>query len=664
MSTNILIVTHEQNMIGELRELLTRLGYKIVGIAATNEEIIKKIEEGKPDLILADIRLNGNGGGIKTGHLVRSRYDLPIIYFTGSASETTVQRAKSTGPFGYIFKPFDEKQIYATIETALLRHDLELELREERRWLNTVLDSINEGVIALDDHGIIRFINPIATQLTGWSQVETVGKTLYEVFALIDESSHERLEIAGIKKSINSSSLETRVEGLLLSKYGKTTPIKADITIMQPGNGQASGMVLVFRDITKSREAVQEIRRQSQRAQALVETAARLNAQLELNSVLETVCNISNQALKADATAVLLQDTKKNSFKLMALDTQVMALEKYEDLSTELHKSALESILAEENSVALIDNIQTFPQLTCLELFKEKGIHTIGIAGLYRQHDLIGILILIYFGAKTYQLEDTRILLKALADQAAASITNANLFEQVRDGRERQKALASKLVEIQESERQHIARELHDQVGQVLTGLQFMLESAKNQTSNAYVNKISEAQETVSSLIEQIREMSLNLRPMMLDDFGLLPTLLWHFERYTQQTGIKVLFENHELTERLSPNIETTVYRIVQEALTNVARYAKVAEVSVQLTPQENTLEIEIVDHGIGFDSYVNPSKRSAVGLAGMCERANILGGYAEVRSVPGAGTQIIAVLPLDGQPINRRNRVRSNHIG
>ena len=99
-----------------------------------------------------------------------------------------------------MFKPFDEKQLYATIETALLRHHLESELREGRQWLNAVLDGINDGVIALDNQGTIRFINPIATQLTGWSELETIGRTLNEVFTLVDEFSHERMEVLGIKE--------------------------------------------------------------------------------------------------------------------------------------------------------------------------------------------------------------------------------------------------------------------------------------------------------------------------------------------------------------------------------------------------------------------------------------------------------------------------------
>jgi len=660
VNTSVLIATNETDVAHELGERLLKLGYRIAGYATHNAEIIAKIDEVAPDLILADIQLSGKRDGINTEALVHSTFNKPIIYITGSLGQATVQRAKSIGPFGYIFKPFDDKQIYAMIETALLRHHLEGELREGRRWLHAVLNGINDGVIALDDQGEIRFINPIAQQLTGWSEIETLNKSLAEVFPLIDESSHEKVEILGAKSSWRPENAGTRMEGLLLSKYGQTTPVEADLTVIDDGSGSAAGMVLVFRDVTKRREAVQEIQRQSQRAEALVETAARLNAQLELTSVLDTVCTICNQALKASATVVYLEDTKPDGFSLRAANTPLTDLEKFKGMNFDIPGSMFKSILSEDKRVVIISDIQSHPDAPYLELFKGQNIHTMGMAGLYRQHDLMGVLISIYIGDPVPLPEDTPVLLQGLADQAAISINNASLFEQVRKGREQQKALTTRMVEIQETERRHIARELHDQIGQVLTGLQFMLESSKYQTGEAQLNNLSEAQETVSGLIEQIREMSLNLRPSMLDDIGLLPTLIWHFERFTKQTGIKVSFNHDGLTRRLSPNVETTVYRIVQEALTNVARHAQVTEAFVHLSLQENILGIEVIDHGIGFDTSFDISRASTAGLAGMRERANLLGGYLLVKSAPHRGTQIQAMVPLDSRPVERRNRVRN----
>ncbi len=660
-NASILIAINDTPVAHDLSERLLNLGYRIVGFAASNEEIIARLQELNPDIILADIHSRGAKEGLKTGALIQSIFDKPIIYITGPIGQVTIQRAKATGPFGYIFKPFDDKQIYAMIETALVRHQLEAKLRDGQRWLNAVLGGINDGVIALDKHGEIRFINPIARQLTGWSEIETMNRSLGDVFVFIDKSSHAKLDILGHSQPVDLINEDSRIEGLLVSKDGRTTPVEAEITyIDDQGNGPTAGMVLVFRDITKHLEALQEIQRQSQRAEALVETAARLNAQLELTSVLDTVCNICNQALQANGTAVYLEDgTHHHVFQVRATNLQIAAWKKNPILQYKIPAELLERILSENKPVNLINDVQSYPGLPSLEFFTEQNIHTVGIAGLYRHHELIGVLVSLFSGLPIHLPEDTLMLLKGLADQATISITNASLFEQVRKGRESQRALTTRLVEIQETERRHIARELHDQIGQVLTGLQFMLESYKNQASAEQSIKIAEAQETVSGLIEQIREMSLNLRPSILDDIGLLPTLQWHFERYTKQTGIKVTFNQNGVTQRFLPDVETAVYRIVQEALTNVARYAQVTEVTVQLAHQDNTLGVVIVDHGVGFDPTFDIRKAATAGLTGMRERANMLGGYMVVKSAPNEGTKILVMLPLESQPVERRNRVR-----
>jgi PAS domain S-box-containing protein len=664
VAASILVAMNDPSLAHDLHERLLGLGYRVAGFATSNQDIVARIEECDPDLILTDIQLNGEREGIKTGALIHSIFDKPVIYITGSIGQNTIQRAKSTGPFGYIFKPLDDRQIYAVVETALLRHRLEAELRQGRQWLNAVLDGINDGVIALDAHGRISFINPIAKHLTGWNEIEALNQSLEAVFMLMDETSQASLDVLGSLHALNYKAAGSRMEGLLLSKDGRATPVEAEITSIDDGNNLDSGMVLVFRDISKSREAFREIQRQSQRAEALVETAAFLNAQLEYTSVLEAICTICNQALNATATAVFLEGASQHDFQLKAARTQSADLQKYRGRLYGFPEKMLEPLLSESLPVKIVKDILGNPDLPYLDLIKKQNIHTVGIAGMYRQHDLIGVVISIFVGDPLDLPEDTPVLFKGLADQATTALTNASLFEQVRKGRESQRALTTRLVEIQETERRHIARELHDEIGQVLTGLQFMLESSKNQAGPVLLNKLCEAQVTVSGLIEQIREMSLNLRPSILDDLGLLPTLLWHFERYTKQTGIKVVFTHNEINDRLLPEVETAVYRIVQEALTNIARHARVTEASVQLVLQEETLGVAIVDHGAGFDQRVDIARVATAGLTGMRERANMLGGYLLVKSGKEEGTQILAMLPLQHKPVERRTRDRKPAAG
>lgn len=235
----------------------------------------------------------------------------------------------------------------------------------------------------------------------------------------------------------------------------------------------------------------------------------------------------------------------------------------------------------------------------------------------------------------------------AFADQAAIAIENARLFEQVRAGRERLQSLSRQLLEVQETERRRIAHELHDEVSQILTGLKLTLETIRRLPPDMGRVRLGEAQELVNELMARMRNMSLDLRPSMLDDAGLVPTLLWHFERYTDQTGVAVNFEHNEPERSCPPEVETATYRIVQEALTNVARHAGVSEATVCLLADQEMLSLRIEDCGAGFDPDAVLATGGTFGLVGMRERAVLLGGQLVVESAPGTGTRLMAELPL-----------------
>lgn len=245
--------------------------------------------------------------------------------------------------------------------------------------------------------------------------------------------------------------------------------------------------------------------------------------------------------------------------------------------------------------------------------------------------------------------EDDRGLLGLLGTHVAVAIANAQLFGEVRAGRERLQHLSRRLVEVQEGERRHIARELHDEIGQALTGLKLLLDMEQRLAGEgAGEGGLGEAQALLNDLLARVRELSLDLRPAMLDDLGLLPTLLWHFERYTARTGIGVTFKHTGLEARRFPaEVETAAYRIVQEALTNVARHAGVAEVTVRLWGSEGCLGAQVEDRGRGFDPEAAAADGVSGGLGGMRERAELLGGRLTVESLGGRGTLVTAEFPL-----------------
>lgn len=225
--------------------------------------------------------------------------------------------------------------------------------------------------------------------------------------------------------------------------------------------------------------------------------------------------------------------------------------------------------------------------------------------------------------------------------------------EALRDYADRLQALSRRLMEVQELERRKIALELHDEIGQVLTGLKLTLEVSTRLPVEELGNSLNQARGLVNELMARVRNLSLDLRPAILDDFGLLPTLLWHFEHYTAQTQVKINFKHSGLEKRrFAPDVETSVYRLVQEALTNVARHANVREVTVRVWTKSEALSIEVEDEGRGFD-LKSVAGRETSGLAGMRERATLLGGQLRIESQVGRGTRLVAEFNLesDRQP-------------
>ncbi|HLA64272.1 MAG TPA: PAS domain S-box protein [Rhodothermales bacterium] len=210
------------------------------------------------------------------------------------------------------------------------------------------------------------------------------------------------------------------------------------------------------------------------------------------------------------------------------------------------------------------------------------------------------------------------------------------------------RVLSHQLVEAQEQERRALARELHDEIGQVLTALKLTLDTVRRDPVSTGP-LLDDAQGIVHRLQEQVRTLSLDLRPSMLDDLGLVPALLYLFERVERQMGLTVRFTYDVALPVLPPEVATAAYRIAQEAMTNVARHAGGGEVDVDLRVEEERHVLELVlgvhDHGAGFDpASVGPASS---GLSGMRERAHLLGGTLEVVSGHGTGTRVHAHLPL-----------------
>ena len=661
-----LLLVLEEKKARELRVPLVSLGYHVLRSVTNNEQALESINGLKPDLILVSIHNENGLGGIQFGQKVYNQYDIPVIYIPDQSSQNTIQRSGGATPFGYLFNSADEKEILAAIEVALTRHNMERKLRESKQWLNAIIDSISEGLIAVDMEERILFINPIAEKLTGKKRFDFIGKPLNSYFSLVYANSDEPVSFSHAIAFFQNQNFRTGFEAQLSHNNGTWIPVEIFISSLNDGDAQI-GLVLTFRDISERKRSLEEIRQHAMQSAAMLKTAQQLNTRLDVRAVLNTVCEICNNTLRTTATSTFVYDASRDVLvsKTIAVNTEISEYT-FDTQAFEAHfeipSAIVLNILTQTNPIIEISDLQALEtsDIPYLDKIIEMNVHSLAIAGMYQNNALLGILVAQMHGTVRYFTEDELHLLRGLADQASIAVGNATLFEQIIASRGRMQSLTRRLVEMQESERRNLARDLHDQIGQMLTVLQFSLSSLQVQANDEQKREISNAQNMVRDLIAQTREISINLRPSMLDDTGLVLTLIWYFDRYTSQTDIKVEFRHHNILERRFPTeIEIAVFRIVQEALTNVARHAKTDSVSVKLQFGEQRIKIEIVDKGQGFDPD-NVDTTSHMGLSSMHERAYAAGGLLEINSAPAIGTHIHAIIPLSGTMERRQHDRKS----
>lgn len=321
---------------------------------------------------------------------------------------------------------------------------------------------------------------------------------------------------------------------------------------------------------------------------------------------------------------------------------------------------ALRQLRAKDENLPVIMIANFIEAETTIAAFK-LGAHDCLLRGSSTMTDLVFSLTNALKRADTERLnaklaDELAALNQSLAAQVAARtselereiLVRREAEQRAEDNAARLQALSTRLLRVQEDERRALAQELHDQIGQLLTGLRFQLEAARDAAPSP---PLQDALSVTGELLRSVRELSLQLRPRVLDDLGLKPALEWQTKLFQGQTGIQVELELSLPSQRLGPEIETTVFRMVQEALTNVARHSEAKQAMVTVTADDSALHVEIADRGKGFDATKALARRDSLGLAGIAERVHLAGGQLEVFSRPGEGTRLHAEFNVSPAP-------------
>ncbi|MBL4716377.1 MAG: hypothetical protein COC01_04360 [Bacteroidetes bacterium] len=272
--TRILIVEDELIIAEDIRLSLNEMGYDIPEIATTGEEAINKVETTDPDLVLMDINLSGKMNGIEASGYIQENYKCPVVFLTSQADQNTLNAIRKSGTYGYVHKPYDERELQIVLEMALYKHQMEMQLKESEEWLSVTLKSIGDAVIATNEKGTIKFMNLLAENLTGWSATEAIGKKINKVFHITSEQTGKRVADPITNAIAKSEVVKFEMDVVLTSKNGKKFPVDDSAAPIIKDDGSIIGGILVFRDITlikKSKEEHLKIIRHKEHAIALME---------------------------------------------------------------------------------------------------------------------------------------------------------------------------------------------------------------------------------------------------------------------------------------------------------------------------------------------------------------------------------------------------------
>ncbi|MDR3668674.1 MAG: response regulator [Ignavibacteriaceae bacterium] len=489
-TVSILIVEDEKIVAMDIAVSLKSVGYEVLGIVASGKDAIELVNQSPPDLILMDIKIKGSIDGIETAEIIQSQHDIPIVYLTAFADENTLSRARITAPYGYIIKPFDKKTAHTIIEIALYKNSMEKTIKENERWLSKILQYSGDAMIATDAHGKIKLMNKIAETETGWNTDEVTGRDINEILKLSDENTKEQINAPIIRLFSEDHEQDISKTAILIDKEMKEKLIAGTASWIKDDKNNTTGIVIVFRDITKQRNVEKERER---------------------------------------------------------------------------------------------------------------------------------------------------------------------LFKKVSLAQERLKVVSKRLLEVQESERRHIARELHDEIGQILTAIKINIQTAfKLAGSEKIESHLNEGVELIEEALFQVRKLSIDLRPSMLDDLGLIPALRWYVDRQSVRAGITAKVSVDETIMRLPNEIEITCFRVAQEALTNIIKHSQATHVEIMLYYEEGDLHLKIIDDGVGFNFFAavqRSLKGESMGILGMQERVELIGGKIKINSKAGNGTTVHTIFP--GEVIN-----------
>lgn len=575
------------------------------------------------------------------------------------------------------------------------RKKAEQDLQQSEELFRTTVDTLPIGVWLADASGKIIYVNPAGKEI--WAGVRYVGIDEFGEYKgwWLNSGKPIQPDEWAIARAIRNEEKSFNEEIEIECFDGTHKIVLNSAFPLYDHKKRIAGAYVTNQDITAQKHAAETLSRQNeelilvsaaekkqrQLAETLTQSIIALNRSLELDHVINTLLDHLNRIAPADIAVVhLFEDETQPRVQVVRgygeWEQQAAQYVLSRDNATdsifehldEMPKSVFHANLADEYirahsqklhdpDTALIRDWLLIPLRANESLI---GLVELGIGGSKRMSTSVDTDVLIRFDDEQIQG------LEALVGQATVVIQNARLFEQVRASRERAQALARKLVVLQENERSYISRELHDEAGQALSSLKLNLSRLEQDPlcPPAIKARLEDLKGVTDQILDELHRLVMDLRPAALDHLGLVAAL----EQYTRGLNSETLsiqfkalgFDEDALRmstsdgERLPKDLEVPLYRIVQEALTNVIRHASASNVGILLERGGGKVKVFIEDDGVGLQQE-RLALLDRMGLVGMRERAEMLGGSLSIESATGEGTSIIVEVPYGDSHPDRR---------
>jgi PAS domain S-box-containing protein len=641
----IIIVEDEWIIANDIKVNIEKLGYHVPVILSSGEEAIEKAKSDNPDMFIMDISLQGNLDGIEAAKLISSRFDIPIVFLTAYTDKKVLEKVKNSSAYGYLVKPFNEKELETTIDLALKKHKKE---KKEKKYLeqlervatdhsiklklfSDIAEKSPVGIQILDTEGYIMYSNSALELIYGYSRIELTGKSINELST--DPEFFEKVVFSSINKTGKWDG-----ELIVRSKSGKAIPVGLAAFTVNDNKGQTAGTIGIIRDLTERKEAEYALKESESKYRKLIETA-------------------NDAILIADADTGIIIDANLKSEELFGIPVSEIK---------GMHQSMLHPIdEAEKYRHIFNEHVKTGQGITT-------DIYIVHKTGRIIPVDISASIVLIG-GKKILQtafrditehklaeeeLKKHRDNLEELVNERTADLirTNEELEQEISertkiekkllDYQKQLQSLTSQISLIEENEKRRIASELHDCLGQNLALTKIKLgQLNKSAPSGEFKNDIREILLIIEQAITETRTLTFELSPPILYELGLSQAIRWLIDQFREKHGLEIYLKDDGHEKPFENSIRLFLFQAVRELLVNTVKHAKADSARIEMRKDNNNLQITVEDNGIGFPE--SSVKYNGYGLFNIRERMNHISGHFEIISRPGRGTRVILLAPF-----------------